>query len=257
MELRAFLAARAALVVVLLAAAAAAAKPRDSTPERQAILLTLAKGQKYNLRLPRLLANPVTGGYDNTFVRTYNDTCGLYGIAMKKTLLIGKGADSHVHFADEEFFLPTTPGDVVRLYAQADTSPLRIYKPGQVPGWTVPSVTTVGHLNVTYGQIGYSPMGIPHVFRAVNDMTNMMAIWLNGYDMIPSVNLPFGKADASEAMYITSMWGTPTDITNGMLGGKNFMRTSLAFKAAIPPTSIKDVERLQAAFDAGEACYPK
>lgn len=33
-------------------------------------------------------------------------------------------------------------------------------------GWTVPNVTGVGHADVAYGRVEYSPAGIPHSWKA-------------------------------------------------------------------------------------------
>jgi hypothetical protein len=62
--------------------------------------------------------------------------------------------------------MPTTPGNTVRLFAQSDASKLRVYRPGEVPGFTVDNVTSVGHADVPYGRIGYSPAGVPHSWKA-------------------------------------------------------------------------------------------
>jgi hypothetical protein len=61
--------------------------------------------------------------------------------------------------------MPTTPGDVLRLYTQSNAKPLRIYRPGEVPGWTVENVTDLGSADIGYGSIGYSPAGVPHMWR--------------------------------------------------------------------------------------------
>ena len=166
---------------------------------------------------------------DKKFVRTHNDTCGLYGIVLSIFLPKGAGPDPHVHaagaygcwlcaspprrqqyccavvrrwslscwkrvtlgdcrpsvlcvlqptpltaaaappcahtLADDEWFLPGTPGDVVRIHAEKGApGTYKSYQPGQVPGFNMPAVE-VGGLEVPYGRIGYSPRGAPHTFK--------------------------------------------------------------------------------------------
>jgi hypothetical protein len=88
-------------------------------------------------------------------------------------------------------------------------------------------------------------------------MQNLTIIWLNGFDMIPAINVPATGTNSTEVMGVTSMWGSPTDITNGMLGGNNFAARAAGKKSALPPATLAQLERIQAAFEAGEACFPK
>jgi hypothetical protein len=60
--------------------------------------------------------------------------------------------------ADTEFFIPTTPGDTVRMFAQADQA--KVYPAGQMPAFNVPPVAAVGHLDVPYGRIAYSVVAL-------------------------------------------------------------------------------------------------
>jgi hypothetical protein len=69
------------------------------------------------------------------------------------------------HPAEDEWWIPTTPGDKVRLHAQAaDAGPLKQYKAGQVPGYNLPPLK-VGGVEVPYGSIGYSPAFLPHTYK--------------------------------------------------------------------------------------------
>jgi hypothetical protein len=66
------------------------------------------EGKVFCLRLPRVLKNPpvdVTG--TKKFVRTYNDTCGLYGVVFSTFVPAGAGPPPHVHFAGT-YVLDTT-----------------------------------------------------------------------------------------------------------------------------------------------------
>lgn len=251
----------ACLLALLLALALApdASAKCEGTAERPAYLLTLGNKAKFCLRMPRYLPNPVKADYGTaSFGRTVNDTCGLYSIVLHGKDPQGAGPPPHVHFADEEFFLPTTPGNVVRIFAQSDATKLRVYKPGEVPGWTVPAITSVGHADVPYGSIGYSPMAVPHTYKGATELDGITAIWLNGFAMIPAINIPMSNnLTDEEKMWKTSMWGVPTDITSAMFGGPDFTTRALANKVALPPTTPAILRRLQKAFDAGEACFPK
>ena len=75
--------------------------------------------------------------------------------------------------------------------------------------------------------------------------------------MIPAVNIPAQGGTAFEIMGATSMWGVPTDITAGMLGGQDFVTRALTAKPPMPPVTTALLRRLQRAFDNGEACFPK
>jgi hypothetical protein len=75
------------LLVCLLAAVALcvchAASDQPSSEYRAIKKLTLANGSTFYLRLPRLLTNPeATYKKSGRFVRTFNDTCGLYSVIM-------------------------------------------------------------------------------------------------------------------------------------------------------------------------------
>jgi len=53
--------------------------------------------------MPRYLKNPrtdVSGG--STFPRTFNDTCGLYGVTFHPFIPAGGGPDPHLHLAGEQ-----------------------------------------------------------------------------------------------------------------------------------------------------------
>lgn len=260
----------AALCVLLVGAASAAAqdstpqhfKPpggshrcRTGTKERPVHRLTLDNGRTFCLQLPRLLKNPekaVAG--TASFARTYNDTCGMFAITLHKSIPAGAGPVPHLHLADTEFFMPTTPGDTVRMFAQADDTPLKTYPAGQMPAFNVPPVAKVGHLDVPYGRIAYSPPGIPHSWKAATNMTNFMALWLNGFVMIPSVNVPAMGSDYLQVLYETSAWGSPTDITSAMFNGPQFVTDALSRRAGLPPTPFDELVRLQKAIDAGDKC---
>jgi hypothetical protein len=75
--------------------------------------------------------------------------------------------------------------------------------------------------------------------------------------MIPSVDIPATGKNATEVMGQTSMWGSPTDITSGMLGGPDFVTRGLARASALPAADASHLQRIQRAFDEGEACFPK
>jgi hypothetical protein len=114
----ALLAAAAVLLLVLLACSAQAQdaqhlwnrpghgkRPRPGascvgTTERPARLITLSSGHTFCLRLPRFLKNPemdVLG--TKKFARTYQDTCGLYGIVFSTFVKQGGGPPPHIHHA--------------------------------------------------------------------------------------------------------------------------------------------------------------
>jgi hypothetical protein len=74
--------------------------PCIGTAERPARLITLSNGQTFCLRLPRFLKTPeldVLG--TKKFARTYDDTCGLYGIVFSTFVKQGGGPPPHIHHA--------------------------------------------------------------------------------------------------------------------------------------------------------------
>eukprot|EP00775_Hariotina_reticulata_P009627 gene9627-9787_t len=228
-------------------------------PGRPVHRLTV-EGRVFCLRLPRLLKNPqldVTG--TKHYARTYNDTCGLYGIVYTLTSPPGFGPPPHVHYADEEWWFATNPGDKARLHAQAASAgPVKIYKAGQVPNFNMEPVK-VGGADLPYGSIGYSPVGIPHTYKSVTSLKNFWAVWGFGFNMIPGVEIPLGAAGKPEenerVLQETGLLGVPSDNSNKMFDPPTFTTDSRE-PLALPPVRWADVQRLQDLFDKGERCYP-
>lgn len=80
--------------------------------------------------------------------------------------------------------------------------------------------------------------------------------------MIPTVNIPAiatanNFTNVTEIMWQTSMYGIPNDISSGMFGGPDYVTRALKKTAALPPATVAHLTRIQKAFDAGEACFPK
>ncbi|WIA38506.1 hypothetical protein OEZ86_001828 [Tetradesmus obliquus] len=232
----------AALLLLALALLACSAHAQDSQhwkpnrPPRACVakddravrLITLANGQTFCLRMPRYLKNPeldVLG--KKKFARTFDDTCGLYGIVFSPFVPAGGGPPPHIHYADHEWFLPGQDGDVVRVHAQAaSTGPYQTYQPGQIPAVNMPAIK-VGGVEVAYGGIGYSPPNTPHTWKASTDLHNFMAIWEFAWGMKPAVNIPESETNATVVMQLTGMWGLPTDNTAAMFGGPQFVQERL------------------------------
>lgn len=254
------------VTIAALASLSLAQPCPKGTAERAVHRVQLDGGGVFCLRLPRLLKKPEKAAAGTaSWARTFNDTCGLYAITLHKALPAGGGPPPHIHHSQTEFFLPTTPGDTVRMFSEAQQqgkATLRKYQPGEVPGYNLPPVAPVGHLDVPYGRIAYSPPNIPHSWKAVNNMTNFMAFWIDGFNMIPSVDIPAVAAakgaSPTQVLFETAVWGSPTDITSTMFGGPQYVAEAVAKKrrAALPAATAELLKGLQERFDKGEACYP-
>lgn len=218
-------------------------------------------------RICSFLQTDVTG--TKSFVRTYRDTCGLYSIVFSKEVPAGAGPMPHVHYADEEWFLPGAPGDVVRIHAEEQAPAGNIsssarspdperryteYKPGQVPGFNMPPVE-VGGVEVPYGSIAHAPVGTAHTWKAATPLTNFMAIWSIGWATEAGVNIPVSEPDPTKVLEQTGLWGVPTDRTEARMfaGGKTWMENARG-PIALPPVTWANLARLQDLFDRGEAC---
>lgn len=228
------------------------------TTDRPIIPVKLASGTTFCLRMPRYLKNPRTdysGG--TTFPRTYNDTCGLYGITFHPHVPEGGGPDPHLHLSDEEYFMPVTPGDVLRVFTQAGPKHPRKYQPGEVPGYNLPPVSPMGHVDVPAGTIAFSPPNTPHTWKAATSLTNYVIFWLNGFVMEPSINIPQMSKNATQVLWESALWSSPTDITSVMFGGPDYLTRALERDSNLPSVTLGQMRRLQDRFDRGEDCFPK
>lgn len=231
----------------------------SGTTERPVRTVRLPSGEIFCIRLPRLLPNPDvvpnTGG-NKQYARTWNDTCGLYAILFSTFQAQGTGPPAHVHFAEDEWWLPTGEGERVRLHAQRAGTPLKVLKPGEIPG-TTPGLEAfeAGGVEVATGSIGYSPLGIPHTYKAATNLTNFWAVWGYGRTIKESIDPAFDPSKTRDQILLeTGLFGCPSDIDGTIFGGKSFVNNRGPI--AIPPVNWSNMVRLQSLFDRGEACYP-
>ena len=68
--------------------------------------------------------------------------------------------------SEDEWWIPTSAGQKVRIHAQRAGSPLKTYRPGEIPFYLpgLPPVD-VGSIEVPFGSIAYSPANIPHTYK--------------------------------------------------------------------------------------------
>lgn len=221
-----------------------------------------------SLRYPRYLKNPETKelgpGSSVVFWRTTDDTCGLYTWG-EFTVAPGQGAPPHLHYGDEEWFIPTQAGKI-RMFA-AKNSP-HTFLNGELPGFNTPP-EDMGSLQIDLGDAMYSPAGNVHYFTNENitPVEGFLNIWAPGFgmrrvfDSFKMVDFEFSSSKmggminsraALELIEKTGLWGVPHDVTGKEVGRADF--TEIRGKAFINPTSL---EHLQELIEAGERCYPK
>lgn len=221
-----------------------------------------------SLRFPRYLRNPETkqigSGSSVVFWRTSDDTCGLYNWG-EFSVAPGNGAPPHLHYGDEEWFIPTKPGKI-RMFA-AENGP-HAYHIGELPGYNVPP-EKVGSTLIDVGDVLYSPSGNVHYFSNENSVQvdGFVNIWAPGFgirsmfDSFKAVNFLFssssmgGLLDADTAQKFlekTGLWGVPHDVTGREVGSADFMKVQGQLHA-----NPANLSHLQELIEAGERCYPK
>lgn len=223
--------------------------------------------QGTTLRLPRFLRNPeikqLGPGSSVVFRRTTDDTCGLYTWG-EFTVAAGQGAPPHLHYGDEEWFIPTQAGKI-RMFSPAARP--RSFANGQLPGHNLPA-ETMGSVEIDKQDVFYSPRANIHYFTNENDtpIEGFLNIWAPGFgirnmfDSFKAVNFrfssttEFGSFSAEQQQSLleaTGLWGVPHDTSGKMVGRPDFVRA----RGAITPHPA-NLAHLQELIDAGEACYP-
>ena len=238
------------VVLALLLAAAAPASADIYSEGRQRVTLTIPGGT-YSLLLPRL--QPVSPSGD-LFRRTYHDTCGLFDVLHVAAGAKGTGPPPHVHYADDEWFLQVGEGSVRMFSAQRETT----YLAGQLPGHNAPA-PKMGSALIGRGQATqalYSPKGNVHYYTRETNVTDFFAIHASGYAMPLLLNADFTITNATELLYYTGLYGAPHGATGAMVGAPDY----LAERGPVDPATLmrtrEGLVKLQALFDAAEACNP-
>lgn len=230
----------------------------SGTNERPVRTTKLPSGEIYCLRLPRLLSNPeLAKDNSSTFVRTWNDTCGLYTVMLSPFIPEGEGPPPHIHFQEDEWWFTSGPNERFRLHAQRAGSALKQLRPGEIPSVTPDlAPVDVGGAEVSVDSIGYSPIAVPHAFKGATDLTNFWSIFGYGRTISQVVNAVFdqGTNTRDQVLAETGLWGCPHDVSSAMFGGPGFVNNRGPL--AIPAVKWADLVRLQSLFDRGEACYP-
>ncbi|MCP9810134.1 hypothetical protein KBY58_11895 [Cyanobium sp. HWJ4-Hawea] len=253
-----------AAMTCLAIAHAKPARTPETTPKEPARLEL--KGA--SLRTPRYLKNPevkeLGPGSSVTFWRTTDDTCGLYTMA-EVTVAASQGAPPHLHYGDEEWFIPTKEGEI-RMFSAKDKA--KTYQNGELPGHNT-IAEEMGSATINKGDIFYSPRAHVHYFANENDqaIAGFLHIWAPGFgmrnmfDSFKMVNFEFSsKTDSSSfgntqqqaLLEKTGLWGVPHDTSGKMVGRADFDMARGTIQKF--PTKIKYLQEL---IDAGEACYPK
>lgn len=228
------------------------------TSDRPVYLLNLAGGKQFCLRMPRYLANPKTDSLGTgIFSRTYYDTCGKYGLIVHPFTPAGpKGPYPHVHYSTLEYFIPLENG-TLRIFIQADTAPLKTYEAGKVLGVNgLDPVSPMGHVDVPGGSVAIGVKAVPHTWRVIEDASNFVVFFVDGWGMEETINIPQMNDNLTEVLGQTAVWGTPFDLTNGMFGGPDYVTRALEHKSGLPGTTRKDMKLLQKLIEEGEACFP-
>ena len=220
------------------------------------------------LRYPRYLKNPevkeLGPGSSVIFQRTTDDTCGLYTWG-EFTVAPGQGAPPHLHYGDEEWFIPTRPGQI-RMFA-AKQGPKR-FANGQLPGFNTPP-ESMGSLTINQGDVMYSPVGNVHYYTNDNAQTisGFLNIWAPGFGIrqmfdsytredfrldLNTKDKQLNQQQRQTLLEKTGLWGAPQDVSGQMVGSRDFK----AITGAVPPNP-NQLKHLQQLIDAGERCYPK
>lgn len=242
------------------------------------VLLPIAKGHTSdrstqqlgvsNLRYPRYLKNPETKqlgpGSSVVFWRTTDDTCGLYTWG-EFVVAPGQGAPPHLHYGDEEWFIPTQPGKI-RIFA-AKNGP-HAFHSGELPGFNSPP-EEVGSSVIDLGDIVYSPTANIHYFTNENPVPieGFLNIWAPGFgirrmfDSFKMAGFKFSSSTmggminseaAQELIEKTGLWGVPHDVTGKEVGRADY--TKIRGDVYSNPPNLKHLQQL---IEAGERCYPK
>jgi mannose-6-phosphate isomerase-like protein (cupin superfamily) len=207
--------------------------------------IEIGYNRTFLLRMPTFLPLPAnsTGG----FVRSFNDTCGLFDISYAASSKAGSGPPPHVHYGDDEWFIQAGSGKV-RMYTHQKAVQLT---PGQLPGFNAPPVK-MGSAVLTTGQALYSPRGSVHYFARETDTTDFYAIHVSGYAMPLIIDAFNSDRNATELLYYTGLYGAPHDMTGRFVGmgdcGDECYRTTVG------PVDVGDLQlqRLQGLFDIAE-----
>lgn len=257
----------AAIFAAMACLAAAHATPgkKSETASNESGRLEL-KGA--SLREPRYLKNPevkeLGPGSSVTFWRTTDDTCGLYTWG-EFTVAKSQGAPPHLHYGDEEWFIPTQKGEV-RMFSAKDNA--KTYQNGELPGHNT-SAEEMGSTTINKGDVFYSPKAHIHYFSNESDQAieGFINIWAPGFgirsmfDSFKMVNFEFSSNTDNDSfrrgqqqalLEKTGLWGVPHDTSGKMVGREDFAQA----KGTIQKFPNK-IQYLQELIDAGEACYPK
>ena len=220
-----------------------------------------------NLRYPRYLKNPETKqlgpGSSVVFWRTTDDTCGLYTWG-EFVVAPGQGAPPHLHYGDEEWFLPTQPGKI-RMFTGKNGP--HAYHNGELPGFNAPP-EQVGSSVIDLGDLMHSPTANVHYFTNENSapIEGFVNVWAPGFgirrmfDSFKMVNFKFSSStmgqidgDAAELLIEkTGLWGVPHDVTGKVVGQSDFK--DIRGPVYSNPSNLKQLQQL---IEAGERCYPK
>jgi hypothetical protein len=238
------------------------------TPRVVANQTAQAGSEFASLRLPRYLKNPerklLGPGSSVVFWRTTDDTCGLYTWG-EFTVAPEQGAPPHLHYGDEEWFIPTRKGPI-RMFS-ASQSP-KTYAIGELPGFNTYG-ESMASVVIDQDDVFYSPAGRIHYFANENKLPveGFLNVWAPGFGMrnvfdsfkMASFTFMSRQADADfkEAnqrllLEKTGLWGVPHDLSGRMVGRSDFLATTDRLRP-----SPSNLGRLQSLIDAGEACYPK
>lgn len=220
------------------------------------------------LRYPRYLKNPeikqLGPGSSVVFWRTTDDTCGLYTWG-EFVVAPGQGAPPHLHYGDEEWFIPTQPGKI-RMFG-AKNGPHAFHN-GELPGFNAPP-EDVGSSQIDLGDVVYSPTGNVHYFTNENPVpvAGFLNIWAPGFgirrmfDSFKMVDFKFASSAmggmingeaAQQLIEKTGLWGVPHDVT-----GKEVGRADFAAIRGTVYSNPPNLKHLQQLIEAGERCYPK
>ena len=220
-----------------------------------------------SLRYPRYLKNPETKqlgpGSSVVFWRTTDDTCGLYTWG-EFVVAPGQGAPPHLHYGDEEWFLPTKPGKIRMFTGKNGPHP---YHNGELPGFNAPPAE-VGSSEIDLGDLMHSPTANVHYFTNENSapIEGFVKVWAPGFgirrmfDSFKMVNFKFssstmGQIDGDSAQLLiekTGLWGVPHDVTGKVVGQSDFK--DIRGPVYSNPSNLKQLQKL---IEAGERCYPK
>lgn len=58
---------------------------------------------------------------------------------------------------------------------------------------------------------------------SLTSLSNYVIFWVNGFVMEPSINIPQSGKNATQVLWETALWSSPTDITSGKGRGDRTM----------------------------------